>query len=95
MKVVWTMRSLRQLREIRNYIFDHSPQAASSVAARIDNVVYKVLAEFPKAGRAEEKSRRRIYAVPGLPYLIIYRADDRQITILSILHGARNWQRKM
>jgi toxin ParE1/3/4 len=69
---------------------EHAERLVDTIEASI-----RTLLEFPGAGRLRAfRSPRaldiRTWVVRGSPYLIVYRATPSQITVLRILHGARD-----
>ena len=58
---------------------------------QIDEAVFR-LAEFPEPGTAIDhiKPGYRVYHRP-FPIHIIYRYDQRTLTIVKIFHGQQNW----
>jgi toxin ParE1/3/4 len=87
-KLRYTRRALAELDEILSFIEAQSPKGASSVKKRIEEVV-ELLVEHPQAGPLTSKGRlRRILAYP-YPYLIYYQANEGEIVIHGIRHGAR------
>ena len=49
-----------------------------------------MLSDHPQAGRSIGRGLRR-YAVPRLPYLIVYRVDEAaaEVAVITIRHAAR------
>jgi toxin ParE1/3/4 len=86
--IVWTAPAVRGLREIRNYIADDKPDAASSHAARLREAS-ETLPRQPHPGKAGRVPHTRELIVAGTPYVFIYRVASRRIEILAALHGAR------
>jgi toxin ParE1/3/4 len=48
------------------------------------------LAAFPEIGQARPDVRSDLRHWPVRPYLILYRADPNEVTIVRVVHGARN-----
>ena len=72
MTVVFREQAIADLDEIARYIGQRNPAAASQVIRRINRVIHKTIRTFPFSGRLNAANNTREYAVPGLPYLIIY-----------------------
>lgn len=91
MPVIFTRRALRDLANIRSYIADDSPAAASRMAVELvaacDRLEY-----FPERGRPGLLPGTRELTTVW-PYVIVYRAKGEQIDILSIWHGAQDRHR--
>ena len=88
MKLVYSARSLRHLQSIYDYIARDDPSAALKVVERIRTATLR-LVNFPYSGRPGPKGTR-LLSVPGVPYIVVHRVRDDQVTILTILHTARN-----
>lgn len=64
-----------------------------SAADRMARRIYEAedrLAEFPEIGVARPDLAKGLRQWPIVDYLIFYRIDDNRLTIVRILHGARN-----
>jgi|ERR1700733_1970947 toxin ParE1/3/4 len=87
--VLWTRTALRHLSEAREYIEIDDPEAA---ARQIDRIELSVnhLRSFPMMGRGGMRSGTREFAVPGTPYILVYRVRGEALEVLAVLHGARN-----
>lgn len=65
-------------------------EAAEEMAARILEQANRLL-DFPKMGRPGRIPETRELVIVGSPYFVSYRITDRQIEIISVIHGARQW----
>jgi len=89
LKLRWTLRALRHIHEIDNYLSERSPAAARHVGERIDEIV-ALLMRFPDLGHDGSLPGTAEIVTPGLPYIIVYRIDSGDtLTILGVYHGAR------
>lgn len=91
MKVRWSRQSSEHLVAIRGFITEHNRDAAERVRLRIIETV-RLLGALPRLGHAGRKQGTREFAVPHLPYIIVYRvdiADEDELVILGIFHGAQ------
>jgi len=88
-RIVWTEKARRDLREVVRYLRQYSPEAAEKTSKRITASTRR-LAEFPLSGRA----------VPELPdtdfrelivgdYRVVYEPSGDAVEILSVLHSKR------
>ena len=93
METVWLPRASADLQEIESYVHLDNPAAADALAWQIVTTV-GLLGEQPALGRPGRVSGTRELIVPGTPYLVAYSVMRRRITILAILHGARQWPGK-
>lgn len=89
--VLWTPAALRHLSEAREYIEIDDPAAAARQIERIELSVHQ-LRSFPMMGRGGMRAGTREFAVPGTPYILVYRVKEDAIQVLAVLHGARNWK---
>lgn len=89
MSVVFTRRALRDLANIRAYIANDNPRAASRMAVEIVAACDR-LELFPERGRPGiRRGTRELTTV--WPYVIVYKIhQNRDVTILSIWHGRQN-----
>ena len=89
MTVVFREEALADLDEIARFIAKHNPAAARRVIARIHRTIYRTIDLLPLAGRLNPANHTREYAVPGLPYLVIYVPSGDVIDIIAV-HTARD-----
>lgn len=89
MKVVFSPRALRRLREIQSFIAYDNVTAAARAMNRIRQTI-EMLADHPKLGGRWD-SHTRALVVSGLPYRIHYRIDDAQaaVEIITVVHTSR------
>ena len=91
MSVNFTRRALRDLANIRAYIADDNPHAASRMAVELIAACDR-LEHFPERGRPGlRRGTRELTTV--WPYVIVYRVVRTNIDILSIWHGAQDRHR--
>src|SRR6476646_10430016 len=89
MRVRWTPRALRDLREIGSYISRDSPPAARRWVDRLQNRAEQVT-EMPLAGRVvPEFEREDIREVFLKGYRIVYCISPAEIAIVAVLEGHR------
>ena len=89
MKVVWTPRAQRRLRQIHDYIALDQPQNAVTWIERLLNRGEQI-ADQPRSGRVvPEYQLDTIREVFEGAYRIIYRVRAHQIDVLTIRHGAQ------
>lgn len=67
-----------------------SPAAACRVVKAIREQV-KPLAEHPQLGRVGILDGTRELVISRLPYLVVYQLEGFTVTILAVVHTARNW----
>ncbi len=81
------------LLEIWHYIHPQSPQNAADVMEAIESAMRSLL-EMPGMGhlRADVRSARyRFWTVKS--WVIAYRFDDRTLTVVRVVHGARDFRK--
>jgi toxin ParE1/3/4 len=91
MSVIWSPDSRDDLAEIGNYIATDSRERAVSFVMEI-TAAGEAIADMPKAfplvPHLEHRGiRKRRYG----QYLIFYRIEDRDVHILHVAHGARDY----
>ena len=85
----WTDEARRDLAAILAYIATENPDAALSLLDRIEDRTDRLPAQ-PLAHRTGRLSGTRELVVhPN--YIVVYAVADGGVTILRILHSARNW----
>lgn len=77
------------LEGILDYIALDNPVAAEGVYRGIVGAAQK-LPQFPALGRPGRHPETRELSVSGLPYLIVYEVSAETVTILAVLHTARD-----
>lgn len=92
MKVVLSAEAEADLERIGDYIAERSPARAVDFVIELRRRIAD-LRDVPLAfpilpGREQAGLRRRPYR----DYLILYRAADRTIEIVHVVHGARDYQ---
>jgi toxin ParE1/3/4 len=84
-------QALRHLDTIAEYIGARNPDAARRVGSRIQEII-DLLVKFPNMGHKGKLPGTREMGVPGLPYIIVYRIENREggeLVILGVYHGAQ------
>lgn len=88
MRVRYTPRALTDLENIRIYIAQFNPEAASRVIAAIELLV-NGLADFPETGHPAPDLDARVLHSARFPYRIYYRLRPTEISVLHIRHTSR------
>jgi toxin ParE1/3/4 len=92
MKVRWTKAALNQLNEAYDYIELDKPLAAARMVDLIEAAADR-LGLFPQMGRPATRPKTRELAIPGTPFLLVYRVKNETVDILALYHGAQNWRK--
>ena len=90
MRLVYAPRFFRRLEEIKGWIAEDSPAAATAVVERIRAAVGK-LGEAPAIGRSGRVPGTRELVVTRTPYIVAYRVRGDEVEIVTVLHGAQRW----
>lgn len=86
----WAQSAADDLMEAVRFIRQDSPEAASSVAARIVASVESLTA-LPARGKPGRVTGTRELRLADLPYVIVYAAGTDDIDIIRVLHTRRAW----
>ena len=94
-RLIWSYKALEDIKEIFEYISRDSEFYARNVVKEIRKKV-KSIKLFPRRGRVipeiNDKNYREIFQ---WNYRIMYKIESQNIYILSIFHGARDFDNKM
>ena len=86
MNVKFSPQAIADLIAIHTYISDQDTFAAGRILSRLRQVT-ETLGQFPLLGRPGAVAGTREFAVPGLPYTVIYQVvSTAELDILTILH---------
>lgn len=89
-RVLLAQRAQVDLLEAWLYIAEDSPLAADRVLDLIDEEAHTLLRQ-PLMGRARPELADGLRSWPtSTPYVLFYLADDEGITVLRVLHHARD-----
>lgn len=77
------------LAEIWAYIAEDSPKAATAFVAQIESK-FEPLLDFPGIGSVRDKIAPDLRAAPYKNYVIYYTFTDEYVTIVRVVHGARD-----
>jgi plasmid stabilization system protein ParE len=89
MRVVLSRFALAELDEILAYIAKRSPLGARNVEARFRHA-FDLIARHPKGSEClEQRPNVRRLPLVRYPYAIYYEIGPDEVTVLRIMHGAR------
>lgn len=91
MGVRWTQDSVGDLTRICDYTEEQFGAAQARRAAIRIHEAAESAGEWPQRGRVGRAKGTREIAVPGMPFVIVYRVREGGVEILRILHGAQRW----
>jgi addiction module RelE/StbE family toxin len=90
MRLVFTERAKADLLEAWLYIAEDNLAAADRVLDTLEQES-KVLLMQPLMGRARPELGTQVRSWPSAtPYLLFYEVDDAELTVLRVLHHARD-----
>jgi toxin ParE1/3/4 len=87
MKIIWSPLAIDRVSEIAAYIAQENPTAAEKW---VNTVFRKVedLRDFPERGRVvPETENKAIREVIYGNYRLIYRLEEKRISVLTVRHG--------
>lgn len=88
-KIIWTPQSQEDLREIRRFIARDAPVSAKLFIRQLRSSVLR-LRQFPESGSVvPERGIPSVREIFYGAYRIIYRVGRDRIDILTVVHGAR------
>jgi toxin ParE1/3/4 len=90
MRLIWLRRALFDLDAIEAFIETDNPLAARTMEQRIIEAV-TLLKEQPSMGRTGRVADTRELVISGTPYIVAYTVIAGDITVLAVMHGARQW----
>ncbi|SEG82317.1 type II toxin-antitoxin system RelE/ParE family toxin [Bosea lathyri] len=90
MKIAWTPRSKRNLRDAARYLTQFNPLAALSMVRTLRAAPQQLL-QYPASGRPGRIDGTREFVVTGTAYLLPYRVHHDTIEILAVIHSSRQW----
>lgn len=91
MQIRWTNPAVQDLTRIGDYTREHFGTDQAQNTAMLIYAAADSLLQFPRRGRVGRRPDTREIAIPGLPFLVIYRIEEESIQILRVLHGAQQW----
>jgi len=89
MRIIWSRPAVANLEAIHDYISRDAPGRADRFVQRLIAAA-EPLADFPKMGRLVPEGDGRQREIALDPYRIIYRIEDDEIYIVTVVHSARD-----
>ena len=90
MRIVWTPRAQRNLRDAARYLAQFNPPAALSTVRTI-RAAPRHLLEYPASGRPGRLDGTRELVIAGTSYILPYRVHGDSIQVLAVMHTSRQW----
>jgi toxin ParE1/3/4 len=93
MKYRISRRADRDVAAICNCVAEDNPMAAEQLDDRLHQEI-QFLAQFPGIGhtRADVQDKRYLFRAVG-NYVIAYRVEGRELIVVRVLHGARDFRK--
>jgi len=91
MRVRKTLAAEQDLLAIWDHIASDNSTAADRLWSRF-NDRFKLLVSQPEMGQSQERCRPGLRSITEGSYVIFYEPTKDGITIVRILHGARQWE---
>ena len=92
-RVVWTAVAIRDAEEILDFVQADSATAAGKLLGRLRKRA-ETLESFPLRGRRipelEDLHLPQIRELLEAPYRLIYRVENREVSVLAVLDGRRH-----
>ncbi|MEA2838008.1 MAG: toxin ParE1/3/4 [Bradyrhizobium sp.] len=91
MELVYDDEALADLKDIFNWIAQDSPAAAKTAVDRLFSST-ELLIDFPFMGHVGREPNTFEWAVPRLPYIVVYEVHrlQKRVVVTAVLHGAQD-----
>ena len=89
MKLRFSPQAYADIADIHQYISQHSPRAATAVAAQI-RLTSELLASYPSLGHETDISGVRVFPTARYPYLVYHRVQQGELVVIHVRHGRRD-----
>ena len=91
MEIVYDDEALADLEDIFSWIAQDSPSTAKIVVDRLSSSI-ELLIDFPFMGHVGRGPNTFEWAVPRLPYIVVYEIDRAQqrVVVTAVVHGAQD-----
>lgn len=94
MRIVWTPRAQRNLRDAARYLTQFNPGAALATVHLI-RAAPRQLVHHPASGRPGRVEGTRELVIAGSSYILPYRVTHDSVEILAVLHTSRQWPEQL
>ncbi len=88
MKVTWSRRALRQLRDAHAYIAKDNPKAAHEFLEAVESLTAK-LGEFPGMGIETDEPGVILFPLVRYRYLLFYEVRGEEVHVMRLWHASR------
>jgi toxin ParE1/3/4 len=90
MRIRWTEGANGNLDQVEEYIAQDNPPAAVATVNKIIEAA-QMLSDYPTIGKRGREGGTRELVVAGLPFIIIYVANQEELVIIRVLHTAMKY----
>ena len=90
LEVVFSEKSVSDLKEIAEYIQPGNAERASSFIHEIIDFCKQELAMNPRIGRGRDDLNQNLRSFPFRKYVIFYRYHIHHLEIIHVIHSARD-----
>jgi len=88
--LIWTDSAQIDLYDLQLYLVDKDAGLGLRLALKIARGA-EILEAQPRLGKRGLLTGTREWAIPGLPYKLVYALEGDNVTILRVIHQARDW----
>ena len=89
MRLRFSPQAYADIADIHEYIAQHSPQAATAVAAQI-RTTSLLLARYPALGHKTDIPDVRVFPTARFPYLVYHKVQQDELVVIHVRHGRRD-----
>ena len=91
MRIRWTPAAAADLQGINEYLKEHHPHYRQPTLRKLYETI-RSLGQAPYRGRPGTEEGTREIVFPPLPYVAVYRVNERQqaVEVLRVYHGAQD-----
>lgn len=90
LKIVWSSRAKKSLKEIYNYIKKDSPSSAKKVREDVIKLVKSLKISPAKFQVDSVIDKKEYHSIPVWSYKVIYRILGNEIRVIDVFHTSRN-----
>ena len=88
-RLIWSPRSVRDLKSIHEYIARDSPLYASLVIQRLVGAPERLL-DFPESGRVvPERGENELREIIVRPFRMVYRVGQDSVEVVTVFRASR------
>lgn len=92
MQIIWEQDAIEDLTQLRQYIAQFNPTAATKTARKIIDSA-NLLTDNPTLGKAGRLHETRELIIPNTSYTLIYFVKSQSVSVLRVFHHSRKWNK--